>query len=73
MPLLPEQYDSCVVSWCLYLRTIVCTDERDTFRHLEIARKDEPDLRRSTIIFPRSWLISFDFPMMASTEFEGRP
>ena len=21
-------YDSCVVPWCLYLRAIVCTDER---------------------------------------------
>ena len=29
--LLPERYDSCVVPWCLYLRTIVCTDERDFF------------------------------------------
>ena len=26
--LLPERYDVCVVPWCLYLRTIVCTDER---------------------------------------------
>ncbi|CDQ84314.1 unnamed protein product [Oncorhynchus mykiss] len=33
-----------MVPWCLYLRTIVCTDERGTFRHLEIAPKDEPDL-----------------------------
>ena len=32
----PERYESCVVPWCLYLRTIVCTDERGTFRHLEI-------------------------------------
>ena len=47
--LLPERYDGCVVSWCLYLCTIVCTDERGTFRHLEIAPKDEPDLWRSTI------------------------
>ena len=44
MRLLPEQYDGCVVPLCLYLRTIVCTDERGTFRHLEIAPKDEPDL-----------------------------
>ena len=49
--LLPEQYDDCVVQWCLYLRTIVCTDERGTFRHLEIAPKDEPDLWRSTLFF----------------------
>ena len=32
---------------------------------LEIAPKDEPDLWRSTIVFLRSWLISFDFPMMS--------
>ena len=25
--ILPERYDGCVVPWCLYLRTIVCTDE----------------------------------------------
>ena len=66
--LLPERYDGCVVPWCLYLRTIVCTDERGTFRCLEIAPKDEPDLWRSTIVFLRSWLISFDFPMMSSKE-----
>jgi hypothetical protein len=51
MHLLPERYDGCVVPWCLYLLTIVCTDERGTFRHLEIAPKDETDLWRSTIIF----------------------
>ena len=32
MRLLPERYDGCVVQWCLYLRTIVCTDECGTFR-----------------------------------------
>ena len=31
--LLPERYDACVVPWCLYLRTIVSTDERGTFMH----------------------------------------
>ena len=66
--LLPERYDGCVVPWCLYLCTIVCTDERGAFRCLEIAPKDEPDLWRSTIIFLRSWLISFDFPMMSNKE-----
>ena len=74
--LLPERYDGCVVPWCIYLHTIVCTNERGTFRDLEIAPKDEPDLWRSTITFLRSWLISFDFPMMSSKEtleFEGRP
>ena len=33
----PAQYGGCVVPWCLYLRTIVCTDERGTFRRLDIA------------------------------------
>ena len=46
--LLPEWYDGFVVPWCLYLRTIVCTDERRTFRRLEIVPKDETDLWRST-------------------------
>ena len=53
-----------MVPWCLNLRTIVSTDERGTFRRLEIALNDEPDLWMST----RSWLISFDFPMMSSKE-----
>ena len=61
-------YDGCMVPWCLYLRTIVCTDERGTFRHLEIAPKNEPDLWRSTFLFLRSWLIYFDFPMMSSKD-----
>ena len=52
----------------LHLRTIVCTDERGTFKRLEIAPKDEPDLWWSTIFFPRSWLISFDFPMMSNKD-----
>ena len=64
--LLLARYDGCVVPWCLYLRTIVCTDERGTFRHLGISPKDEPDLRKSTIL--SSWLISLDFPMMSSKE-----
>ena len=46
---------------------IVCTDERGTFRRLEIAPKDEPDLW-STIYLLRSWLISYDFTMMSSKE-----
>jgi hypothetical protein len=50
------------------LHTIVCTDERGTFRHFEIAPKDEPDLWKSTVLFLSSWLISFDFPMMSSKE-----
>ena len=49
--LLPERYDGCVVPWGLYLRTVVCTDERGTFRRLEITPKDGPDLWMSTIFF----------------------
>jgi hypothetical protein len=63
----PEQYFGCVVPWCLYLRTIACTDERVAFRCLEIAPKNDPDLW-STIFIMRSWLISFDSPMMLSKE-----
>ena len=37
-----------------------------SFRLLEIAPKDEPDLRRSSIFLLRSWPISFDFRMMSS-------
>ena len=58
LEILPERYDDCVVPWCLYLRTIVCTDERGTFRHLKMVPKDEPDLWRSTIFFLRFWLMS---------------
>jgi hypothetical protein len=47
MRLLPKRYAGCVVQWCLYLHAIVCADECGTFRRLEIAPKDEPDLWRS--------------------------
>ena len=66
--LLPERYDGCVVPQCLHLRTVVCTEEHGAFKHLAIAPKDEPDLWRSTIVFLRSWLIYFDFPIMSSKE-----
>ena len=66
--LVSERYDGCVVPWCLDLLSIVCTAEHGTFRHLEIAPKDEPGLWRSTNLFLRSWLISLDFPMMSSKE-----
>ena len=52
----------------VFILAYYCTDERGTFRRLEIAPKDETDLWRSTIFFLRSWLISFDFPMMSSKE-----
>ena len=51
MLLLPERYEDWLGPWGLYLRTIVCTDERGTFKRVEIAPKDEPDLWRSTISF----------------------
>ena len=75
MRLLPERYDGCVVPWCLYLRAIVCTDERGTLRHLEIAPKDEPDLWRSTIfsgVLADFFRISHDVKQRG-TEFESRP
>ena len=71
--LLPERYDGCVVPWCLYSRTIVCTDERGSSGVWKLLPRMN---QRSTIYFLKSWLISFDFPMMSSkrgTEFEGRP
>ena len=49
-------YDSCMVPRCLYLRTIICTVECGTYRHLEIAPKDE-----------QGFLI-FDFPMISTKE-----
>ena len=64
--LLPDQYDGCVVLWCLFLRTIVCTDEHGTFRRLKIAPKDE--LAEVYNFVLRSWLISSDCPMMSSKE-----
>ena len=64
--LLPEWYDGCVVPWCLYLRIIVCTDERGTFRRL-LPRMNQT--WRSTIFFfLRSWLIFFNFLMTSSEE-----
>ena len=57
-----------MVPWSLYFRTIVCTDECGTLRYLEIALKDEPDWWGSTMLFLRSWLIYFDFPMMSSKD-----
>ena len=50
--LLPERYDGCVVPWCLYLRTIVCTDKRGTFRRLEINVQSRcPNRLAKTIVF----------------------
>ena len=49
--------------------------ERCTFRHLEIAPKDEPDLCRSTIFFSEILADLFRFShdvKQGGTEFEGR-
>lgn len=48
MLLLPERYDGCMVPWCIYLHTIVRTDERGKCRHLEIAPKGKPELWTAT-------------------------
>ena len=66
--LLPERYEGCVVPWCLYLCTIVCTDEHGTFSHLKIAPKDDPDLLRSKKKFWGLGWWSFYFTMMSSKE-----
>jgi hypothetical protein len=73
--LLPERYDACVVPWCLYLRTIVSTDERGTFRRLEIAPKEERDLWRSTFFSEvlADFLCFSHGVKQRGTEFEGRP
>ena len=72
---LPEGYDSCVVPWCLYLRTIVCTDERGTFRRLEcsvgwtwLVEVYNPF---SEVLSDFFWF-SHDVKQRG-TEFEGRP
>ncbi|XP_052315560.1 uncharacterized protein LOC118392003 isoform X2 [Oncorhynchus keta] len=44
------------------------TYKRGTFRRLEIAPMDEPDLWRSTKKILRSWLIYLDYSMMSSKE-----
>ena len=58
------------------MRTIVCIDERGTFRRLEIAPKDEPDLWRFSNFFSEVLADFFRFSHDAKqrgTEFEGRP
>ena len=70
--LLPERYDGCMVPWCLYLRTIVCTDGWGTFRRLEISPKDEPEVYN---LFSEVLADFFRFShdvKQKGTEFEGR-
>ena len=48
---LPEMYDGCVAP-CVYTCVLLFVQMKcGTFRPLEIAPKDEPDLWRSTICF----------------------
>jgi hypothetical protein len=57
------------------LRTIVCTDECGTFRHLKITPKDEPDLWRCTFfseVLAYLFWVSQDVKRRG-TGFEGRP
>uniref|UniRef100_A0A4W5M775 Major facilitator superfamily (MFS) profile domain-containing protein n=1 Tax=Hucho hucho TaxID=62062 RepID=A0A4W5M775_9TELE len=54
------QYDGCVVPWCLYLRTIVCTDERGTFRHNNILHVC---LWHIQSFVNQTWLGSGSFPV----------
>ena len=65
-----------MAAWSHDVYTIVCTDEHGTFRHLEIAPKDEPDLWRS-IHFVSGVLADFfrysHDVKQRGTEFEGRP
>ena len=49
----------------VYTCVLLFINECGTFRHLEIAPKDVPDLWRSTIYFLRSWVILI---MMSSKE-----
>uniref|UniRef100_A0A8C8LZJ1 C2H2-type domain-containing protein n=1 Tax=Oncorhynchus tshawytscha TaxID=74940 RepID=A0A8C8LZJ1_ONCTS len=58
--LLPDRYDGCVVPWCLYLHTIVCSDERGTFNWKLLPRMNQT--------CGGLQLISSDFPMMSSKE-----
>ena len=51
----------------MFILVIVCTDECGTFRRLEIAPMDEPDLW-STIFVSEVLAVCFDFPMMSSKE-----
>jgi hypothetical protein len=69
--LLTERYDGCVVPWCLYLCTIVCTDECGTFRCLEIALKNEPDYNFISEVLADLFSVPHDVKQWG-TEF-GRP
>ena len=75
MRLLPERYDGCMVPWCLNLRTIVCTDERGTFRHLKIVHKMNQTcggLQFFSEVLADFFRFSYDVKQRG-TDFEGRP
>ena len=76
--LLPERYDDCVVPWCLYLRTILCTDERGTFRRFGNCSQRWTRLVEVYDYFSEvlADFFAFLFPhdvKQRGTEFEGRP
>jgi hypothetical protein len=62
--LLPERYDGCVVPWCLYCLY------RWTWYLQAFGNFSQGCTRLVEVynFFLRSWLISFDFPMMSSKE-----
>jgi hypothetical protein len=66
--LFPERYEGCVVPWCLYLRTIFCYWWTWYLQAFGNCSQGWTRLVEVYILFLRSWLISFDFPMMSSKE-----
>ena len=70
--LLPEQYDGSVVPWCLYLRTIVCTDERGTFMRLERWTRLVQVYNFFSEVLADFFWFSHDVKQIG-VEFEGRP
>ena len=68
MRLLPERYDGCVVHGVYTCILLFAQINVVPSGILEIAHKEKPDLWKSSIFYLRSWLISFDFPIMSSIE-----
>ena len=74
MRLLPERYDSCVVPWCLYLRTIVCTDvvPSGVWKLLPRMKQTCGGLQLFYEVLSDFFGFSHDVKQRG-TEFEGRP
>ena len=70
MCLLPVRYDGCVVPWCLYLYTIVCTGECGTFRCLRLQTCEGLQILLGSLA--DFFRFSHDVKQRG-TEFEGRP